>query len=708
MDRLEVAARIAEARQSLGMTQQQLAEKLNVTNKAVSKWERGINLPDVALLLPLSRILGLSMEELLEDGEGFSGPSGNCFTFGNREQREQEIEMSSRPLEQLYIDLADCKELSPYVFGHNLEHTRACVIGGLSAQLLRNRKFAGKPSKNEGCAAEWFSIGERVFYITDGERYTRHNMESKMRRINEMQALEVQNLAPGKVAGFGQRDLPIRAGMIYEMRVVSKAFSNVEVLVQLTCRDGKKVYAEQKLQLQPDDWHTSEFLLQPNADDDTACLRVTFTDGARIIFGAMSMLPQGHFHGMRRDVVEKLKELGPTLLRWPGGNFAGEYRWMDGLLPVDMRAPLQSYTEDETHPYTHGYDSHEIGIDEFIALCREVGAEPFVTINLVWYTPQQSADWVEYCNGSVDTPYGRLRAERGFAEPYNVTFWSLGNEIGYEHMEGPSTPENYARLASAQAEAMLAVSPDLKLFSSGTYPSREWGEKSARALSDKAKYVSLHRYEEVKMNFTTPEELERTYTQLVALPEKYRSLAYEMRECLGDGLHISYDEWNYWYAWYRPSSVIEGLYAAGMLHMLMQESGPLDMPVCCYFQPVGEGAMEIKPYEVSLTGIGQVMSVMKAHEGGKLCRVDGAGDLEAVATVNSGVLTVTLLNRRFAEEKRFVLNECGALLQAKVLEAPDLLPHSHFEEKPLAVHAGEEGLQVTLPPHSFAMLQLRV
>ena len=72
---------------------------------------------------------------------------------------------------------------SPFLFGHNLEHTRAAVSGGLSAQMLRNRKFAGKPRKNSGVAAEWAGIGSRVFFQNEGSvvrelqaRHLRHHI----------------------------------------------------------------------------------------------------------------------------------------------------------------------------------------------------------------------------------------------------------------------------------------------------------------------------------------------------------------------------------------------------------------------------------------------------------------------------------------------------------------------------------------------------
>ena len=138
---------------------------------------------------------------------------------------------------------------------------------------------------------------------------------------------------------------------------------------------------------------------------------------------------------MRKDVVECMRQLGIKILRWPGGNFSGEYNWKDGLLPADMRSPFESYLGIETQPHTFGYDFHEINTDDFCAVCREIGAEPFITINPVWNTPEESGQWVEYCKGDGNTEYGKLRIERGFKEPYNVQFWSLGNEFGYGHMD---------------------------------------------------------------------------------------------------------------------------------------------------------------------------------------------------------------------------------------------------------------------------------
>ena len=89
------------------------------------------------------------------------------------------------------------------------------------------------------------------------------------------------------------------------------------------------------------------------------------------------------------------------------------------FLHPDRRAPMEGYMENETQPFTHGYDMHEIDTDDFIALCREIGAEPFLTINAAWDSPEVCAAWVEYCNGPAESKYGRLRAQRGHPELYS-------------------------------------------------------------------------------------------------------------------------------------------------------------------------------------------------------------------------------------------------------------------------------------------------
>lgn len=620
------------------------------------------------------------------------------------------------------IDLNSATDYSPYIFGHNLEHTRAAVNGGLSAQMLKNRKFAGKPSRNEGVASKWFGIGEKVFFTKEDfdDVYVRHLHLHNMHRWNELGSQAIQNLKGGNTAGLGQYEIALQKGKEYTLRTVTKVNMPIKLNVEFTNRKGDKVYARHTLSLSPSgkEWEICEFSMKSPADDNDAAIRYTFTEQTTLKFGALSMMPSDNFHGMRKDVVANLKAIRPRLLRWPGGNFAGEYRWKDGLLPVDERAPLGAATEIETQPYTDGYDYHEINTDDFIALCREVGAEPMLTINAAWSTPEECAEWVEYCNGDENSKYGKIRIERGFKEPFNVKFWSLGNEMGYSHMEGPKGPEGYAAMAEKHADAMLKVSPDLKLCSSGPYPNDNWAQKSAAALADKAPYVSLHRYSpdyaannRGLIRYTTPEEIKTTYNKTVNSVTVNVNIAQHMRKSLdatGKNLMISFDEWNQWYAWYRPSCVTEGIFTARMLHFFLNDSNPLNMPIVCYFQPVGEGAIMIEPTSSHLSANGQMFAAMATHQDGKLCKIENNEDYSTAATIKDGILTITLINAAYDTPRDFDFAINGKIKVAKLYSSDDLTPYSYFEESKLKASATKDHIKTTLPPHSVALLRIEL
>lgn len=612
------------------------------------------------------------------------------------------------------IDISSAEEFSPYIFGHNLEHTRAAVNGGLSAQMLKNRKFAGKPSRSEGVAAHWFAIGEKVFFSLDDSRsYTRHTHMHNMHRWNERNMQVIQNIKGGNTAGLGQHELAVQRGKKYSLRTVTQVNAPMTLRVELTNRAGDKTYASHQLELSPtkDEWVINEFTLTPSANDSDATIRYTFTEQAMLAIGALSMMPSDNFHGMRCDVVANLKALGPKLLRWPGGNFAGEYRWKDGLLPVDERAPLGAATEIETQPYTDGFDYHEINTDDFIALCREVGAEPMLTINAAWSSPAECAEWVEYCNGDENSKYGKIRIERGFKEPFNVKFWSLGNEMGYFHMEGPKGADGYAKIARSHAEAMLKACADLKLCSSGPYPNNDWAQKSAATLADIAPYVSLHYYSHGSRLFTTPEDIKKSYESMVAYLTRNVNRAKRMRESLdktGKKMYISFDEWNQWYAWYRPSCVSEGIFTARMLHFFLTDSNELEMPIVCYFQPVGEGAIIVEPTTSHLSANGQMFAVMKEHQGGKLCKVSENEDYSTVASIKDGVLTITLINKEYEKSREFNFALEGKIRDAQLYYSDDVTPYSYFEKSKLKATSAKKQISTTLPPHSVALLRVEL
>ncbi|MBE6608881.1 MAG: helix-turn-helix domain-containing protein [Ruminococcaceae bacterium] len=702
MDMIKIGKLISKRRNYLGYTQDELGERIGVSGKAVSKWERVLSAPDVSLISRIAVELKLSIAQFLEGNVADFELSSNSIHL-NDITSEVDFDFNDK------IDFSNENNLgivSPFLFGNNLEHTRSSVCNGLSAQMLKNRKFVGKPSAMEGVAQGWYVIGEKT-YCAFSSPYTHHyNEHYHMKRMLECNAQQIINFYGGTESGIGQHEIYISSGVTYEFAIVLKSREDIELKVTLSDRWGKNMYASRCLKVSKNDnWVRYTIELSPDHSDPDGDLRITFDGECCIDIGCVSLMNKANFRGMRLDVIEAMKDIGIKLLRWPGGNFAGEYNWFDGLLDVDERAPLESYQHLETQPHTLGYDFHEINTDDFIALCREIGAEPFITINPAWNTPEENAAWVEYCNGDANTTYGRLRSERGNDEPYNVMLWSLGNEFGYGHMEGDNSANGYSHLARENGTLMLEKSPNLTLCSSGPYPNKEWVEYSAKPLSDIAKFVSLHFYAGGYRNgpsYASAEKIKESYNTCVTAVKSAQSRVRDMREHLGnDRLKISFDEWNVWYGWYRPSCLLDGVFTGMMMNMIIKEAQNLGIGFACQFEAVNESAIKVTPANASLTATGQALALMTLHAGGTLRYADDC----SIATEKEGRITITVVNPSY-DMKKTVSFECKKdIVLGKLYEGKSLCPHNRFEISDLSVCRSGDYCNIEIAPHSMAFIQ---
>ena len=700
MDLTKTGRLIAEKRKDLGLTQDELGRQLNVTAKAVSKWERGISLPDTSLLSRLATALRISIVDLLS-GEVIEQVDSSFLRQSQIEKENDAAHFAAEPI-TITLGMDGRTVVSPYLYGENLEHTRANVFQGISAQMLRNRKFAGKPAPAIGLSMEWYTIGDRT-YFAQCEAYTQHSQQFyHMKRKLERNSQRIVNIFGGE-AGMGQHGLSFAAGKEYEFRIVAKTAGELTVKAALTSRGGEKTYAESTVKISGNEWTSYELRLTAGGSDSDGDLRLTFIEKGALDIGAVSLMPAGHFRGMRRDVVELFREMGVKILRWPGGNFAGDYCWVDGLMPVDMRAPLESHGGIETQPCSMGYDYHEINTDDFIALCREIGAEPFITINPTWNTPEENAAWVEYCNGGADTKFGAVRAARGYEAPFGVQFWSLGNEFGYGHMEGDNTPYGYSNIAKANAEKMLEASSSLSLCSSGPYPNADWAEYAAKPLRSVARLVSLHYYAPAP-TYADPEQLKDEYYACLSSVETARGRIVRLRSQLDDSLKISFDEWNTWHAWNRPSSIVDGLFTALMMHMFIQEEKRNGLALVCHFEAVNEGMMDVCADGAKLTASGQAFAMMKHHAGGTL-RYAGPN---AAATVKDGLLTVTAVNPSFDETRDLSIQDSGKLVNACMYTCDCVTPYTWFDLHTVSPVWNGSAWSIEMPPHSMLLVQLQI
>lgn len=270
-----------------------------------------------------------------------------------------------------------------------------------------------------------------------------------------------------KTAGQGIAQwtyLPLHRVRKYEFELIVRSPDISTLTVSLTGPSRSKADAKATVKVVSNDWKTFKGYLELKGDiksDAAYKFSVTADSGGQFVIERALLLPGDHINGSDPDVIKLLKESKLPLLRWPGGNFVSSYHWEDGIgKPQDRHTlPNEAWGRVETNLF---------GTDEFIAFCRAVGCEPMICVNAGGGAPQEAARWIEYCNGSVDTPMGALRAANGHPEPYNVRHWEVGNELwgGWQYYwtTGQGNLDRY-RIFS---KAMLAADPDIILYATGS------------------------------------------------------------------------------------------------------------------------------------------------------------------------------------------------------------------------------------------------
>lgn len=196
--------------------------------------------------------------------------------------------------------------------------------------------------------------------------------------------------------------------------------------------------------------------------------------------------------GFRQDVLEKVKEMGVTAVRYPGGNFVSCYDWKDGVGDVEKRPRRLEIA-------WRSIETNEIGTNEFMKWAKKAGIEPVFAVNLGTKGIENAVSLVEYCNIKEGTYYSDWRKEHGVAEPYGIKTWCLGNEMDGDWQIGHKTAQEYGRMAQETAKAMKQVDSAIEVVSCGssksdmqTYP--EWEAETLKYTYPYVDYISLHQY----------------------------------------------------------------------------------------------------------------------------------------------------------------------------------------------------------------------
>jgi len=250
--------------------------------------------------------------------------------------------------------------------------------------------------------------------------------------------------------------------------------------------------------------------------------------------------------GFRKDVMEAVRRLGVTILRWPGGNFASGYHWQDGIGPRELRPVRPDHAWGDLEP-------NRFGTDEFLRYCERLGVEPYISINAGLGSIEEARQWVEYCNEARDTYWARQRRNNGRDKPWGVKYWGLGNEIDGPWQLGHKNAEDYAQFALEAAKAMRRADSSIKLIAAGSSNfGRDadwigWNRTVLQRLAGEIDYISLHTYIGNREN-----NFERFLAASRALDERIELTAGLIRAAQSGRanprpIYIAFDEWNVWY-----------------------------------------------------------------------------------------------------------------------------------------------------------------
>lgn len=430
---------------------------------------------------------------------------------------------------EIYADRPASFVLPPTLFGTFTENIWDAVYGGVWAQVLHNPSFE----------PDHLSVQNMLDAERHGRLVTDPSFGSGYVRVEPL----VEERERGRFVRSSALGLPLpweplrQSGVRYEPRDGDAANSYRSLLLmgmegrEIGIRQGVYLPVHRTLQYKGSLWSkvvtegaaatsvnlTISVRRRGRADDVIARTTISTSDSAwkryefafsvpqgkigslekvdfcisldaerRVMTDNVLLWPADHIEGFDPEVIEAARALRTPLLRF-GGNFISGYHWQDGVGDPEKRRTVlnQAWGLPE---YNH------FGTDEFIRLCRLIGAEPQICINAGSGTAEEAAAWVEYCNGAPTTKYGQMRAANGHLEPFNVKYWEVGNELWGDFQIGWQTPRSNARRYTEFAQAIRRVDPRVRLIATGADIDfySEWNNELIKGAGEALEFVSTH------------------------------------------------------------------------------------------------------------------------------------------------------------------------------------------------------------------------
>jgi len=448
--------------------------------------------------------------------------------------------------------------------------------------------------------------------------------------------------------------------------------------------------------------------------------------------------PLSDADGFRKDVLEATKKLNVTQLRWPGGNFASNYHWKDGIGPRDQRQRRLEMAWGTV-------ESNRFGTHEFMKYIEKCGSEPYFCVNMGTGTIDEAQQWVEYVNSAEDTAMTRLRKQNGRAEPWKVKYWGLGNEMDGPWQMGHKDAEEYGKYALEAAKLMKWTDPNVKLIAAGSSHYGQgidwigWNRTVLTHLRNHVDYLSLHLYVGNAAN---------NYYEFLA-----SSVDLDQRTKVSEGvingvtsemprgkkIYIAWDEWNVWYRARgnkeRGRRILEERYnledalvVATFLNSFVNHAHIVKMANMAQLVNV-IAPMFSNEKGLFLQTIYHPLALFANHNKGMALdllvhgpkyesrRFGDVPYLDASSSFDNGALVLNLVNRHLDQpmDVEFQLQDKSFTGEAVISEVngPDIKAENDFGVQKVKVaerraSASGKMLSVRLPAHSFSMVRVKL
>jgi alpha-N-arabinofuranosidase len=456
-----------------------------------------------------------------------------------------------------------------YMYGQFTELLGNMFENGFWSEMLSDRKFFYgvnsserlEPVNTRRFVNRWRPVGPDECVV----------MDANSPYVGEHTPLV--KLAGDTPRGIQQTGLALRKGRSYTGRVILQGGPGAIIQVSLVWGPEPADRQTVRITQLAGGYAKHPLRFTCGGDSDQGRFEIVGTGEGSFHIGAVSLMPANNIEGFRADIIPLLKELDAGIYRWPGGNFVSGYDWRDGIGDPDKRPPRYDYA-------WRTVEQNDVGTDEFMTLCRLIGIDPYICVNAGLGDAYSAAQWVEYCNGSAETPIGKLRAANGHPEPYNVKWWGIGNEMYGQWQLGHMSIDHFVLKHNAFAKAMRQVDPSITLVASGATPfetsttarhhrkplpsklpyeygsPEDWSGSLLARSSDYFEVISEHFYplsdsafdvekqEFVKVDDPPVDRVRRVVNRVRCTVEAWREYEKRMPELKDKHIKIAIDEWS--------------------------------------------------------------------------------------------------------------------------------------------------------------------